>query len=86
MNILHSKSRNRLTPERVDKLLYIQINCRTLRRDPQFSVLESDDEEDVVVVAMQPGEQDTTIGAADHREEVEMSSAGAVELSEDDLV
>jgi hypothetical protein len=71
MNILHSKSRNRLTPERVDKLLYIQINCRTLRRDPQFSVLESDDEEDVVVVAMQPGEQDTTIGAADHREEVE---------------
>ena len=85
MNILHSKSRNRLTPERVDKLLYIQINCRTLRRDPQFSVLESDDEEDVVV-AMQPGEQDTTIGAADHREEVEMSSAGAVELSEDDLV
>ena len=85
MNILHSKSRNRLTPERVDKLLYIQINCRTLRRDPQFSVLESDDEEDVVV-AMQPGEQDTTIGAADHREEVEMSSVGAAELSEDDLV
>jgi hypothetical protein len=23
MNIFHSKSRNRLTPERVDKLLYI---------------------------------------------------------------
>jgi hypothetical protein len=75
--------RNRLTLERVDKLLYIQINRRTLKRDPQFSVLESDDEEDV---AMQPGEQDTTIGAADHREEVEMSSVGAAELSEDDLV
>ena len=83
MNILHSKSRNRLTPERVDKLLYIQINRRTLRRDPHFSVLESDDEGDV---AMQPGEQDTTIGTVDHREEVEMSPAGATEFSEDDLV
>jgi hypothetical protein len=83
MNILQSKSRNRLTPERVDKLLYIQINRRTLRRDPQFSVLESDDEEDV---AMQPGEQDTMISVAGHGKEVEMSSPGAAELSEDDFV
>jgi hypothetical protein len=83
MNILRSKSRNKLTPERVDKLLCIQINRRTLGRDPQFSVLESDDEEDV---AMQPGEQDTIIGAGDHREEVEMSSLSAVELSEDDVI
>ena len=30
---LHTKTRNALTPERVDKLLYIQINSRTLRRD-----------------------------------------------------
>ena len=33
MNILHSKTRNRLEPEVVDKLLYIQINRRVLRRE-----------------------------------------------------
>jgi hypothetical protein len=33
-----------LLPERVDKLLYIQINRRTLRRDPLIRVLEDKDE------------------------------------------
>jgi hypothetical protein len=32
MKILHSKTRNRLREDRVDKLLFIQINLRTLRR------------------------------------------------------
>jgi hypothetical protein len=32
MKTLHSKTRNRLTEERVDKLLFIQINLRTLNR------------------------------------------------------
>ena len=32
MNILHSKSRNRLTVERVSRMLYIQVNRRTLGR------------------------------------------------------
>jgi hypothetical protein len=33
MNIIHSKIRNRLTLEQVNKLLYTQINRRTLNRD-----------------------------------------------------
>jgi hypothetical protein len=33
MNVIHSKIRNRLTSERVDKLLYTQVNRRTLNRD-----------------------------------------------------
>jgi hypothetical protein len=32
-NFLHNKSRNRLDPERVDKLMYIYINTRSLKRD-----------------------------------------------------
>lgn len=83
MNIIYSKSRNRLPPERVDKLLYIQVNRRTIRREPRFSVSESEDDEDV---AMQPEPEDTTIGAPDHTEEAETISQGAVEFSEDDLV
>jgi hAT family C-terminal dimerisation region len=43
MKILHSKPRNRLTEDRVDKLLFIQINLRTLRRRKRQS--ESQNEE-----------------------------------------
>jgi len=32
-NLLHNKSRNRLDPERVNKLIYIYINLRSLKRD-----------------------------------------------------
>jgi hypothetical protein len=35
MKLLHSKTRNRLSEDRVDKLLFIQINTRTLRRRPK---------------------------------------------------
>lgn len=42
MDLLHTKIRNRLTPERVDKLLYIQLNRRTLRRDQKVHVLEEE--------------------------------------------
>ena len=34
MNFLYSNNRNRLQPERVNKLLYIYVNQRTLRRQP----------------------------------------------------
>jgi hypothetical protein len=33
-----------LLPERVNRLLYIQINRRTLRRDPLVKVLKNEDE------------------------------------------
>jgi hypothetical protein len=35
MKLLHSNVRNRMTPERVDKQLFIQINYRVLNREPR---------------------------------------------------
>jgi hAT family C-terminal dimerisation region len=52
LNQLQTKTRNALMPERVNKLLYIQINSRTLRRDaPAGKTLgdEDEDEEDDLV-------------------------------------
>jgi hypothetical protein len=52
MKILHSKPRNRLTEDRVDKLLFIQINLRTLRRrkqqqrEPQSEEIDESESED----------------------------------------
>jgi hypothetical protein len=54
MNILHSKSRNRLTVERVSKILYIQINRRTLGRvgkpvtqlEGELETTDGDDDDD----------------------------------------
>jgi hypothetical protein len=45
MKILQSKTRNRLTEDRVDKLLFIQINLRTLRRRKQQPQSEPQSEE-----------------------------------------
>jgi hypothetical protein len=60
------KIRNALTPERVNKLLYIQINSRTLRRDaPAGKILEDEDEdeEDDLVV---DGEEGATFARPAH--------------------
>jgi len=46
LSLLHTKTRNALLPERVHKLLYVQINRRTLRRDPLVKVLEDEDEDE----------------------------------------
>jgi hypothetical protein len=46
LNQLHTKTRNALTPERVDKLLYIQINSRTLRRDALVKELPEEEDEE----------------------------------------
>jgi len=42
----YTKTRNALTSERVDKLLYIQINYRTLRRE---GFQEEEEEEDDII-------------------------------------
>jgi hypothetical protein len=58
LNQLYIKTRNSLTPERVNKLLYIQINSRTLGRDALAGkTLESEDkdEEDDLVVDGEEG-------------------------------
>lgn len=43
MNVLHSKSRNRLDPVRVDKLIFIYTNSRSLRK-ATINDIDGDDE------------------------------------------
>jgi hAT family C-terminal dimerisation region len=40
MNYIHSKTRNRLSLERVDKLLFIYINSRTLAKMNDYEPIE----------------------------------------------
>jgi hAT family C-terminal dimerisation region len=82
LNQLHTKTRNALTPERVDKLLYIQINSRTLRRDALVKVLpedeeEDEEEEDDLVV---DGDEDATFVRLAHTED---APPGPDNLAED---
>jgi len=77
MNILHSKNRNRLTPTRIDRLLYVQVNRRTLRREPHCGTSDSDEEEDD---AGQLEQEDTLICGLHDEEEGEEVYLG---LSED---
>jgi hypothetical protein len=83
MNILYSKERNTLTPERVDKLLYIQINRRTLRREGLFRVVEEDEEEDDII---EDADGDTTFARPAYATEAELVEDASVEGSEDELV
>jgi hypothetical protein len=76
LNQLHTKTRNALTPERVNKLLYIQINSRTLRRDALAGKTlrdEDEDEEDDLVV---DGEEDATFARLAHTNEALLGSDG----------
>jgi hAT family C-terminal dimerisation region len=57
-NQLYTKTRNALTPERVNKLLYIQINSRTLRRDALAGKILRDENEDEKNDLVVNGEED----------------------------
>jgi hypothetical protein len=57
MNILHSKNRNRLTPTRIDRLLYVQVNRRTLRREPHCGTSDSDEQEDTLICGLHDEEE-----------------------------
>jgi hypothetical protein len=48
MAILHTNRRSKLSPEHVDKLLYIQINHRTLKRDLKTLLLDLGPKDDVM--------------------------------------
>jgi hypothetical protein len=75
MNNLHNKKRNRLTVKRVNKLLYIQINRRTLGRDIKVNVLGEKDETDITeekaeeafthTLAVQKGSEDVVMSLRD---------------------
>jgi hypothetical protein len=86
LNLLHTKTRNALTPERVNKLLYVQINSRTLRRDALVEKLledEDEDEEDDLVV---DGEEDAIFARPAHTKEALPTPDDHVEVSQDELV
>ena len=85
LNQLHTKTRNLLTPERVNKLLYIQINSRTLGRDALAGKTlksEDDDEEDDLVV---DGEEDATLARPAHTNEALPGPGGLDEGSQGEL-
>jgi hypothetical protein len=48
MAILHTNRRSKLSPEHVDKLLYFQINHRTLKRDLKTVLLDLGPKDDVM--------------------------------------
>ena len=78
MNVVHSKIRNRLTPERVDKLLYIQINRRTLNHD--IIVKDREDEEEEQATTEEGPEQ-----ASGHTNETQERSEDVGMNSGDEL-
>jgi hypothetical protein len=48
MAILHTDKRSKLSPKHVDKLLYIQINRRTLKRDLKTVLSDLSPEDDAM--------------------------------------
>jgi hypothetical protein len=86
LNQLHTKTRNALTPERVNKLLYIQINRRTLRRDALAEKLLEDEDEDEEDDLMVDEEEDATFVTAAYTEEAPPGSDNLTEGSQDELV
>jgi hAT family C-terminal dimerisation region len=88
LNQLHTKTRNALTPERVDKLLYIQINSRTLRRDALVGKRlededEDEDEDDDLVV---DGEEGAILARPAHTKEALPGPDGLDEGSQHELM
>lgn len=81
INIIHNKLRNALTIERVNKLLYIQINRRTLRRDPQFG--DKNKDEDKVV---EDTDGDTIFISPAHITEAELGEEAPMMVSQDGLI
>ena len=49
MKLTYSRLCTALTTERVDKLLYIQVNCRVLRRPLHAIKKQADEEEDIIM-------------------------------------
>jgi hypothetical protein len=88
LNQLYIKTRNALTPERVDKLLYIQINSRTLRRDALVGKRlededEDEDEDDDLVV---DGEEGAILARPAHTKEALPGPDGLDEGSQHELM
>ena len=76
MKAIHSPTRNKLTPERVNKLLFVYFNTRVLDREPMkeddAEELHSDVSEDDFQYTMQPF---VAIGPSEARNEAERADA-----------
>jgi hAT family C-terminal dimerisation region len=81
LNFLYIKTRNALTPERVNKLLYIQINSRTLRRDGLVEKLPEDEDEDEEDDLMVNGEEDAIFARPANTKEALLTLDGLAEGS-----
>jgi len=79
MNVIHSKTRNSLTPERVDKLLYIQINRRTLNHEITVNDKEDEAEEQVTTEEELGQPSGHTNEAQERSEDVGMDSSDELE-------
>ena len=87
LNLLHTKGRNQLIPERVHKLLYVQINRRTLRREASYKILEEEGgEEEEEDDTMEDAGEDATLEGPAHITEAQQRENAAIEVSEDGLV
>jgi hypothetical protein len=86
LNQLHIKTRNALLPKRVNKLLYIQINSRTLRRDALFQKLAEDDDEEEEDDLVVDEEEDATFARPAHTEEALPESDSLAEGLQDESV
>ena len=86
LNLLHTKTRNALTPERVNKLLYVQINSRTLRRDTFVEKILEDEDEDEENDLVVDEEEDATFARPAHTKEALPTPDDHVEGSQDELV
>ena len=73
-------------PERVNKLLYIQINRRTLRRDPLVTVLKSEDEDEGEDDLWTDASEDATFVRTAHTTEALWGEDMPTEASGDGLV
>jgi hypothetical protein len=86
LNQLHTKTRNALTPERVNKLLYIQINSRTLKRDAPAGKTLEDEDEDEEDDLVEDGEEDATFTRPAHTNEALPGPDGLAEGSQGESV
>jgi len=84
LNLLYTKTRNALTPECVNKLLYIQINRRTLRREGFHEKEEEEEEEEDDIIT--DTDDDAIFPSPSHTTEAQAGEGMPGEVSENELL
>ena len=86
LNLLYTKTRNALTPECVNKLLYIQINRRTLRREGFHEKEEEEEEEEGKDDIITDTDDDAIFPSPSHTTEAQAGEGMPGEVSENELL